>query len=177
MLKQLSDFLFLSVLLFMLLIGHIETAQASEAAPRFDFLESQQNLELLDSDLVRRVRNLVQLRGGPYDEGTDDRRNNVGTGSTRNFLTYPSGVRVTETFATEGGSSGNFVHSFDCRVRTKDYVFNTERDTRDDQRPGEVRGDYILFGPSFLVSNLSKTGEGRCGDSVVGHLNSIDNNR
>jgi len=123
-----------------------------------------------DPGVLDNIKETLRVDGA-HDEGCDDHRNNLKTGSVHCFLTHPSTIEINEVQGGGQASRGTLRYHFDCRKRVKDFKLGGETGTKDHQRPGVVSADYVFFG-DLALSKVVRTGEGRCGRVIESKLQS-----
>jgi hypothetical protein len=127
---------------------------------------------------IENLKSALEMPGGARDEGSKDNRNSIGTGSVKDWITYPGDVYV-EPRSNSQKYRGTIAIHFSGRERVADYVANVQRDTNDYQTSGKVVADYeFTFSGRVALNNVAKEGgRGRVGDAVVSHVQSIDGSR
>jgi hypothetical protein len=140
------------------------------ATPKSEF-ESVRDM----NQLFEHLKSRLQMSGGPIDEGRNDNRNSVGTGSVSSWNTYPEALYVTPHSETEK-DFGTIAYHFAGRERVADYVLGQQRDTNDYQSSGRITSEYDISRRGVVtISVLNKEGgRGRVGDAVVRHVGSLN---
>ncbi|WP_170075935.1 hypothetical protein [Paraclostridium dentum] len=139
-------------------------------------VESVQLLDNESDSKYDRMFKTLKLRlslPGQYDEGTDDYRDRVKTGTTRNYLTYPGVVQLEQ--ASPHAGYGKLSWTYGCREERKHYLSSVHRDTTHHQHPGMLTAEWMFTVKDTVVfENIQVHGlAGRCADSIVRLLRDI----
>lgn len=128
-----------------------------------------------DSSDLEKMKSLLKMGSGNRNEGRKDNRNSVGTGSVKDWLTYPGDLHVKPKSENEKWQ-GRIEYYFTGRERVADYVLGQQRDTNDHQTSGKVTADYEIgrSGKLNITSVKKHDGRGRVGNSVVSHIKELD---
>jgi len=128
-----------------------------------------------DAEDFEAMKKLVDMGGGNRNEGRQDNRNRFGTGSVKDWLTYPAEKYFKPKSEAEV-YVGTIAYHFTGRERVADYVLGQQRDTNDYQTNGRVTADYeITRSGDLLIKNVHKHGSrGKVGDSVFKHITSLN---
>ena len=126
-------------------------------------------------DLNQMVENLKTALTLPeqINEGTDGNHGPIfGTGDTYNYLTYPKQVEVVHG----GEGSGQIKYPYTCRQRHKHYIAQAETATKDRNINGFVDAhfDFTFTGKALITDVVNHGKEGRSGNSIEAHLNSLN---
>lgn len=128
-----------------------------------------------DAADFQRLKDTLTIGSGPIDEGRKDNRNSIGTGSVKDWLTYP-GVLYVNARSEAQLYEGTIAYHFTGRERVADYILGAQRDTNDHQTSGRVTADYeITRRGSVLITNVRKRGgRGRVGNAVFSHVSRLN---
>ena len=129
------------------------------------------------ADLSAQINNMkakLSMSGGSVDEGRDDNRNGLGTGSTTEWNTYPGEVYATPDSGAE--HRGSIAVHFTGRERRADYLAGQQTGTNDTQAAGLVTGRYSIDRDDvvFFLGVTKEGGRGRVGNATVNHVNGVN---
>ncbi|WP_197529631.1 trypsin-like serine peptidase [Botrimarina mediterranea] len=128
-----------------------------------------------DAADLSRLKSALRIAAGPIDEGQQNNRNSLGTGSVKHWLTYPGELYVTPDSDNEL-YQGKVAYHFSGRERHADYVLGGQRGTSDHQASGRVTARYeITRSGSVLIKDQKKHGgRGRVGNAILAHIGRLN---
>lgn len=129
----------------------------------------------MSEEILNNLKNKLTIDGGPFDEGSRDNRNRLGTGSKKYWNTYPGDVYVTPE-SNDKWYKGNIAVHFSGRERVEDYLAFALRDTNDNNYSGKVVAKYSIDRDNlvFFREIRKEGGAGRIGDATVRHVKDVD---